>query len=126
MIELNDQPYEAEAVLQRLLADHPNILAGAQIDPTTPRRWLLITREAAISSEEGGSGRWALDHLFLDQDAIPTLIEVKRSSDTRTRREASARCSITRPTRSSSGGLTPSVLSSRHLARCPAVMPTRC
>ena len=28
-----------------------------------------------------------MDHLFLDQDAIPTLIEVKRSSDTRIRRE---------------------------------------
>lgn len=87
LIELNEQPYEAEEVLQRLLADHPNILAGDQIDPATPRRWLLITREAAIPSEEGGSGRWALDHLFLDQDAVPTLVEVKRSSDTRTRRE---------------------------------------
>jgi hypothetical protein len=28
-----------------------------------------------------------VDHLFLDQDAIPTLVEVKRSSDTRIRRE---------------------------------------
>src|SRR5690606_6393716 len=28
-----------------------------------------------------------LDHLFLDQDGIPTLIEVKRSTDTRIRRE---------------------------------------
>ena len=28
-----------------------------------------------------------LDHLFIDQDAIPTFVEVKRSSDTRIRRE---------------------------------------
>lgn len=28
-----------------------------------------------------------MDHLFVDQDAIPTLVEVKRSSDTRIRRE---------------------------------------
>jgi hypothetical protein len=28
-----------------------------------------------------------LDHLFLDQDAVPTLVEVKRSSDMRIRRE---------------------------------------
>jgi hypothetical protein len=28
-----------------------------------------------------------VDHLFLDQDAVPTLVEVKRSSDTRIRRE---------------------------------------
>ena len=36
---------------------------------------------------EDGAGRWSLDHLFLDQDAVPTLVEVKRSSDTRIRRE---------------------------------------
>ena len=29
----------------------------------------------------------SLDHLFLDQDATPTLVEVKRGSDTRLRRE---------------------------------------
>jgi hypothetical protein len=28
-----------------------------------------------------------VDHLFLDQDAVPTIVEVKRSSDTRIRRE---------------------------------------
>ena len=28
-----------------------------------------------------------MDHLFIDQDAIPTFVEVKRSSDTRIRRE---------------------------------------
>jgi len=28
-----------------------------------------------------------VDHLFLDQDAIPTIVEVKRSTDTRIRRE---------------------------------------
>src|SRR5712692_1756730 len=41
----------------------------------------------ACPSAEGGGGRWPVDHLFLDQDAIPTLVEVKRSSDTRIRRE---------------------------------------
>ncbi|HAF15023.1 MAG TPA: hypothetical protein DCK93_20595 [Blastocatellia bacterium] len=40
-----------------------------------------------MPSEEGGAGRWAIDHLFLDQDAIPTIVEVKRSTDTRIRRE---------------------------------------
>jgi hypothetical protein len=41
----------------------------------------------AIPGETDGSGRWSLDHLFVDQDGIPTLVEVKRSSDTRIRRE---------------------------------------
>ena len=34
-----------------------------------------------------GVERWSVDHLLLDQDAIPTLVEVKRSSDSRIRRE---------------------------------------
>ena len=41
----------------------------------------------AVPGEQDGAGRWSLDHLFLDQEAIPTLVEVKRSSDTRIRRE---------------------------------------
>jgi hypothetical protein len=35
----------------------------------------------------GENGRWSLDHLFLDQDGMPTFVECKRSVDTRTRRE---------------------------------------
>src|SRR5262249_38311738 len=74
-------------VLQELLAKYPNLLAGDQMDGAAPRRWLLISREMGVPSEEEGGDRWSLDHLFLDQDAIPTLIEVKRSSDTRIRRQ---------------------------------------
>jgi hypothetical protein len=37
--------------------------------------------------EEDGANLMSLDHLFLDQDAIPTLVEVKRSNDIRIRRE---------------------------------------
>jgi hypothetical protein len=87
LVELREQLYDSEDLLQRLLATHPSLLAGDQINRTDPRRWLLIRREAGIPGEEGGSDRWSIDHLFLDQDAIPTLVEVKRSSDTRIRRE---------------------------------------
>jgi hypothetical protein len=87
LIAMREQVYDSEALLQDLLARYPHLLVGEQIDPAQPRRWLLITREASLASEDGGSGRWAVDHLFLDQDAIPTLVEVKRSSDTRIRRE---------------------------------------
>ncbi len=48
---------------------------------------LFIEQECFVPSEEGGAGRWAIDHLFLDQDGIPTIVEVKRSTDTRIRRE---------------------------------------
>lgn len=40
-----------------------------------------------IPEGEVGGARWSIDHLFLDQDGVPTLVEVKRSSDTRLRRE---------------------------------------
>jgi hypothetical protein len=87
LVEMKEQPYDTEAVLQELLAKYPNLLAGDQMDEAVPRRWLLISREMGVPSEEEGSDCWSVDHLFVDQDAIPTLIEVKRSSDTRIRRE---------------------------------------
>ena len=86
LIEMNDEEYDSEGLLQRLLAEYPKLLAGGQIDSASPRRWLLIKREMGIPGEESGSERWSVDHL-LDQDAIPTLVEVKRSRDTRIRRE---------------------------------------
>ena len=84
---MEESPYDSETLLQKLLADHPDLLAGDQINAEEPRRWLLITREMAVPGEQDGAGRWSLDHLFLDQEAIPTLVEVKRSTDTRIRRE---------------------------------------
>ncbi|MEH2299146.1 MAG: hypothetical protein V7K88_08890 [Nostoc sp.] len=87
LVEMKEEPYESEDGLQKLLADYPSLLAGEQIDSAAPRRWLLVLREIAIPDSEDSAGRWALDHLFLDQDGIPTIVEVKRSSDTRIRRE---------------------------------------
>lgn len=84
-VEMSEQAYDSEALLQGLLARYPRLLAGDQIDGGVPRQWLLISREVSLPSEEGGVGR--VDHFFLDQDGVPTLVEVKRSSDTRIRRE---------------------------------------
>jgi hypothetical protein len=79
--------YASEDLLQQLVNDHPDILVGEQIDPDNPPRWLLIQREAGIPDREGGIDRWSIDHLLLDQNGRPTFVEVKRSSDTRIRRE---------------------------------------
>ena len=87
LVEMVEEPYKTEDVFQELLAEHSKLLAGEQINPTRPRRWLFIAREAGVPDQEEGSGRWSLDHLFLDQDGVPTLVEVKRSQDTRIRRE---------------------------------------
>ena len=84
---MSEQPYVSEDLLQTLLADYPDLLAGEQINESAPRRWLLVSREVAVPGEQDGAGRWSLDHLFVDQDAIPTLVEVKRGDDTRIRRE---------------------------------------
>lgn len=85
LVRLDEHPYDSEDLLQELLAKYPNLLAGDQKNNTRP--WLLIKREAELASEEDGANRWSVDHLFLDQDGIPTIVEVKRSSDTRIRRE---------------------------------------
>jgi hypothetical protein len=87
LVEMGETAYDSESLLQSLLATYPSLLAGDQVNPSAPRRWLLISREVGLASEEGGSARWAVDHVFVDQDAIPTLVEVKRSTDTRIRRE---------------------------------------
>ena len=87
LVPLTVAPYEAEKILQALLEKHPQLLAGAQMNRVEPPRFLLVRREAAVTDREDGGGRWSLDHLFLDQLAIPTLVEVKRSTDTRIRRE---------------------------------------
>ena len=84
---LDERSYDSEALLQRLIADYPDLLSGHQMSPESPRRWLLVTRECGVPNEQGGADRFALDHLFLDQDAVPTLVEVKRSTDSRIRRE---------------------------------------
>ena len=87
LVEMKEERYKSEDVFQSVLADYPNLLAGDQIDGEKPRRWLLIAREVAVPAEESGPAQWSLDHLFVDQDGIPTLVEVKRSTDTRIRRE---------------------------------------
>jgi hypothetical protein len=87
LTRLEERPYDSEARLQKLLADYPDLLGGDQMDQENPRRWLHVGREVGVPDAEAGADRWALDHLFLDQDGIPTFVEVKRSSDTRIRRE---------------------------------------
>jgi hypothetical protein len=90
LITLEETGYVEEAMLQDYLVDYPDLLPGDQIDPENPRRWLLVAQEMGVPGEESGSDRWSLDHLFLDQDGIPTFVECKRAADTRARREVVA------------------------------------
>ena len=79
LIELNESEFINEDQFQSLLASYPNLISGSQINPDNPRKWILISREVGIPGEEGGGNKWSIDHLFIDQEGIPTLVEVKRS-----------------------------------------------
>lgn len=76
---LEETDFTTEDELQALIADHPELLDGEQIRPGDARRWILIKREKAIA-------QWSVDHLIVDQDAMPTLVEVKRGSNREVRR----------------------------------------
>ena len=78
---LEEEPFSTEDELQALIARHPELLDGEQMRPGDPRRWLLITREKGIAETSDSGARWAIDHLIVDQDAVPTLVEVKRRSN---------------------------------------------
>ena len=83
---LEEKPFSTENELQALIAQHPELLDGEQIRPGNPRRWILITREKGIAETPDAGARWALDHLIIDQDAVPTLVEVKRGANPEIRR----------------------------------------
>ncbi len=83
---LDEEPFATENELQELLAEHPELLDGEQVRPGDPRRWLLIKREKGIAESSDTGSRWSLDHLIVDQDAVPTLVEVKRGSNSEIRR----------------------------------------
>ncbi len=83
---LEEELFATEDELQALIADHPELLDGEQMRPGDPRRWVLVTREKSISESPGAGGRWSVDHLILDQDAVPTLVEVKRGENSEIRR----------------------------------------
>lgn len=87
LVEMVEQAYDSEEQLQELLEAYPNLLAGDRIDASVPRQWLLVERETPLPPEEDSGGRWSIERLFIDQNATPTLVDVKRGNDHRLRRE---------------------------------------
>lgn len=89
LVPLLEQEYESEAIFQTMLTNYPELLLFS--DERTPySNLLLIKQEHGIPIEANGGAYYFLDHLFVDQDGILTLIEVKRRGDTRSRREVIA------------------------------------
>lgn len=87
-VVLNQQGYDSEDVFQLVLARFPEVLAGGTTtEGDEVRRLVLVSREMGVPATEGGTANWSLDHLFIDETGVPVFVEVKRSSDTRIRRE---------------------------------------
>jgi hypothetical protein len=87
LMAMEPAQFAKEDDFQRLVSRFPELLVGDQIDPQSPRRWVLVRREQPISTGEIGASQRSIDQVFLDQDGIPTLVEIKRQSDSRIRRE---------------------------------------
>jgi len=90
LVAMKPMPFAREDDFQRLLEQYPELLIGDQIEPNAPRRWLLIRREMGVPGSIDAPTGWSLDHLFLDQDGVPTLVEVKRAENTELRRRVVA------------------------------------
>ncbi len=86
LMALEEERFTDEDTLQRLIAEHPELLDGEQMRPDDPRRWILVTREQGVPDTVGSTARWSLDHLLIDQDGVPTLVEVKRGANSEVRR----------------------------------------
>ena len=86
LMPLEETPFSQEDELQVLIADHPELIDGEQINPDDPRRWILVTSEKGVAEKKGEGRRWSVDILLVDQDAVPTLVEVKRGDNPEVRR----------------------------------------
>ena len=86
--EMAEYRYDTEDELQKLIASNPGLLL--RDSDQEDARLMLVAREFEMPVEEDGSTFYFLDHLMVDQSGVPVLVEVKRSSDTRTKREVVA------------------------------------
>ncbi|NUS75813.1 MAG: hypothetical protein HOV70_06370 [Streptomyces sp.] len=79
--------FETEAEFQELLARHPRVPDFGSLADGRPLRLTLVAREMGVPTDAASAPAYWLDHLFVDADGVPTLVEVKRATDTRIRRE---------------------------------------
>ena len=76
--------FDLESIFQEIVEKHPQLLNSITNSPYSP---VLIKRESGIADKNSAGSRWSIDHLFVDTDGVPILVEIKRAQDTRLRRE---------------------------------------
>lgn len=86
LVEMKESSYDSEDILQDILARFPTLLLNED-EVSDGKRLLLIKREMPVPSDFDESSRWSADHLFISLDGVPIIVEVKRRTDTRIRRE---------------------------------------
>ena len=81
LVQMRPAEPQSEDQMQKLVASHPELIADGD------GQLLLIKREKPVADSFDNSGRWALDHLFVTRGAIPVIVELKRASNSKLRRE---------------------------------------
>ncbi|MBP2046822.1 hypothetical protein [Methanobacterium aggregans] len=67
LVVISEEQHRNENDFQSLIKEHPELIPGDQIDSENPRRWIVVGREIKN-----------MDVFLLDQDGIPTIVEVKK------------------------------------------------
>ena len=86
LVEMTEQPYESESLLQELIETYPSLLSSGR--DSRQQGWLMVMRQTSLSLEEDRIDRWSLDRLFLDGEGVPTLVDIDCSNDSGVRSEA--------------------------------------
>jgi hypothetical protein len=79
---LRETPYSSDDDLQGLIAAHPGLLGG---EPDAGGGWFVVARRGALPDGADRTPRWSVEHLFLAEDAAPTVVETLRAGDSRAR-----------------------------------------
>ena len=79
---VSEVEFDREEDLEQLICDHPQLLSLNQSNSEI----MLVSRQLKLSDGEY-KDRFTADILFVNTDGLPILVEVKRHSDTRIRRE---------------------------------------
>ncbi len=88
LTKMDKTEFALETDLQSLIARHPALLESCTSEThEEERKLLLVRREMGVPDREDGADRWAMDHFYIDQAGVPTLVEVKRSRNGQLRRE---------------------------------------
>lgn len=84
LVEMVEQSYGSETLLEELLELYPNLLNGERVEGEDLDEWLVIVRQNG-GFDDDRADLWASNRIFLDRDGVPTLVEIDCSLDPRVR-----------------------------------------